>query len=347
MKYLIGYRPSEMDVNRDILPYILASEEIQGVEVYFSEEEATRWQDYHMDMARQLRNHGKLYQVHLPELNSKNIHLLSRLKPMIDLYGSINAVIHHAMGCDIEEDIQLTFEMLDLIFDYLQIQDLNIVIHLENLNMIRSLAIFPEEDHDRWRHIIGRQRINIDLIDEILIRYPELKFCLDIGHVISDKMSFNLSVLQKQRIGNIHIHDADEQADHQRNGTCTDILWTDACVKSVFNIAHFNGVGVIEVAKSNLDDNMAKAIAILEKEIKLMKGKHYTEVTLVDGQVLPRDKAIEACERCGSDVGEMHQSYCECEICPLCGKYLSECHHMEGYTLDAVESCVVTKEVSA
>ncbi len=334
MKYLIGYIPSEVDASRDILPFVLNSKEIEGIEVNFSEYESTEWLEYNIDLARKLTAKGKTYQIHLPEMTSANLHILDKLEHIIpEVGGQINAVLHHALGKTLEEDIALTFEMLDMIYKYLEERNLNVIIHLENLNVIRSLDIFPKERHEAMRHIVGRERININRIDEILQEYPALKLCLDCGHVISDKLEFGLTPLQKQRVGNIHIHDADEHSDHKLNGSCTDIRLTDAFVKSVFNLESYSGYGVIEVAKVNLGSNTEETIKILEKEIQLMKGQHYTDIVFTDGEKMPRDRATEDCAKCGSKKGEFHQSYCEAEICPMCGKYLSECNHMEGYEI--------------
>lgn len=336
MKFLIGYIPSETDAKRDILPYVLASHEIDGVEVNFSEIEAGHWLDYNVHMARTLTEAGKIYQVHLPEITPESLTVLDNLEPLIQAVGGqLNAVVHHALGKSVEEDIEKTFWMIDMIYSRLKQKGLNVVIHLENLNVINSLDIFPEETHDKWKHIVGRERININRIDRFLEKYPELKLCLDIGHVISDKLSFELSSLQKERVGNIHIHDADHHCDHKRNGTCTDIRLVDAFVKSVFNLKSFCGHGVIEIAKSNLGFCTEETITILEKEIQLMKGQHYSEIIFTDGTQMPRDKAFGTCSVCAAEAGEHHQSYCEKEVCPLCGKYLNECSHMEGYSIDS------------
>lgn len=346
MKYLIGYIPSEVDADRDILEYVLESDVIKGIEVNFSVLEAVDFLEYNIDLARRLNAKGKVYQIHLPEITEDNIHILGQLKYIIpETGGKINAVLHHALGSSIEEDMILTYEMLDRVYAYLKAHDLNVDIHLENLNVIRSLDIFPKAKQQSMKHIVGRDRINIDRIDTILKAYPELKLCLDIGHVISDKLKFALSPLQKDRVGNIHIHDADERADHKRNGTCTDIKRTDAFAKSIFNMETYTGYGVIEIAKVNLGSNIEETIQILEKEIKLMEGKHYIEVVFTDGEKMTRDQALVACTQCGAKPGEFHQSYCEKEICPLCGKYLSECHHMEGYAIDSSE--VVSEKVDS
>ncbi|MBN2795273.1 MAG: hypothetical protein JXR88_07720 [Clostridia bacterium] len=348
MKYLIGYRPSEVDSERNILDYVLNSEEIHGVEVSFSELEGTDYLSYNLEMARRLKKAGKIYQVHLPEMDKNNLSLLSQLNRVAEITGSsVHAVVHHALGTSIEEDIQMTFEMLDAMYQYIQDHRLNIVLHLENLNQIRNLSIFPKEVHDKYRNIVGRERININRIDEILIHYPHLKFCLDFGHVVSDALAYQLTPLQMERVGNIHIHDANEESDHQLNGTCTDIKITDAFIKSVFNLKHFKGYGVIEVAKVNLGAQIGETIKILEKEIKLMKGKHYSEIVLVNGEQMKRDLAFEDCQACGSKKGEFHQSYCEKEVCPLCGKYLSECNHREGYALDENIDIEVLNKVTA
>ncbi len=346
MKYLIGYIPSELDANRDILEYVLKSSAIDGIEVNFSEREAVDFLEYNIDLASRLNANGKVYQIHLPEIREDNVHILGQLKHIIPKTGGqINAVLHHALGSSVEEDMALTYEMLDRVYAYLKAHDLNVVIHLENLNVIRSLDIFPKDKQPSMKHIVGRERINIDRIDAVLKAYPELKLCLDIGHVISDNLKFALSPLQRERVGNIHIHDADEQADHKRNGTCTDIRRIDAFAKSVLNLETYTGYGVVEIAKVNLGSNMEETIQILEKEIKLMEGKHYVEVVFTDGEKMTRDQALEDCTKCGAAVGEFHQSYCEKEICPLCGKYLSECNHMEGYAIDSSEA--VTEAVAS
>ncbi|MBN2899645.1 MAG: hypothetical protein JXO44_12805 [Clostridia bacterium] len=335
MKYLIGYIPSEVDAARDILPYVMASEEIDGVEVNFSASEATEWLDYNISLAEQLTSMGKVYQVHLPVITQESLFVLGQLKDLVPAAGGrINAVVHHALGQSVDEDLVLTVDMLDQIYDYLHKNDLNVDVHLENLNVIGSLDIFPEESHEKWRPIVGRERININRIDEILGKYPSLKLCLDVGHVIADKLDFRLTTLQKERVGNIHIHDADERSDHRRNGSCTDIRLTDAFVKSVFNLENYRGYGVIEVAKVHLGSSTAESINILEKEIRLIKGKHYSDIVFTDGVKMERDKALEICAICGASAGEYHQSYCEQEICPLCGKYLKDCNHMEGYHVE-------------
>lgn len=65
-----------------------------------------------------------------------------------------------------------------------------------------------------------------------------------------------------------------------------------------------------------------------------MKGKYYNEVVLTNGETMPREQSFEDCPKCGSKKNENHQSYCEREICPLCGKYFIECNHLEGYALE-------------
>lgn len=345
MRYLIGYIPSEVDDQRAILSYVLSSDEIDGVEVNFNKEEAIHWLEYNIELAKCLKAKGKIYQIHLPEMTEDALFILDKIGRIIDeVGGPINAVVHHAMGTSIDEDIVLTFEMLDMIYDYLSEHDLDIIIHLENLNIIRSLDNFPKSAHDKWLKIVGRERINVTRIDEILIAYPKLKFCLDFGHMISDKLDFKLTPLQKARVGNIHIHDADDRADHKPSGTCTDIRQMDAFVKSVLNLKNYEGHGVIEVAKVNLGTNLEDTIGILEKEIKLMKGKHYSEIVLTNGEVMKRDKAFEDCSKCGAKKGEFHQSYCEREICPLCDKYISECNHLEGYLVEDIMVDVASTE---
>ncbi len=338
MRYLIGYIPAEVDEQRAILSYVLNSEEIDGVEVNFNKEEASQWLEYNIELAKGLKKIGKIYQVHLPEMTKDSLFILDKIGKIIDAVGGpINAVVHHAMGSSIDEDLALTFDMLDMIYEYLDENRLEIIIHLENLNIIRSLDNFPKSVHDKWLRIVGRDRINVTRIDEILIAYPKLKFCLDFGHMISDKLDFKLTPLQKERIGNLHIHDADDQADHKPNGSCTDIRQMDTFVKSVLNLKNYEGHGVIEVAKVNLGTDLEAAISILEKEIRLMKGQHYSEMVLPNGEIMKRDKAFEDCSKCGARKGEFHQSYCEMEICPLCDKYISECNHLEGYVIEAVE----------
>lgn len=66
-----------------------------------------------------------------------------------------------------------------------------------------------------------------------------------------------------------------------------------------------------------------------------MNENQYAEIVLVDGETVTRDKAYELCQKCGAKAGAYHQPYCMNEICPLCGKFLIECNHIEGYALES------------
>lgn len=347
MKYLIGYRPSEIDTQRNIIEYIVNSKNIHGVEINFSMDEATTYLEYNIELARKLKEHKKAFQIHLPDMTEPNMVILDGVKTICEaIHSPIQAVIHHALGKTVEEDFELTYKMLGQMYEYISKQDIPIHLLLENLNIIRSLDIFPKEQHAANMHIVGRQRINIHNMDPILKRYPQLGMCLDCGHVISDALPFQLSNIQRSRVSNMHIHDADHQSDHQLNGTCTNIKLTDAFVKTVFNLPNYSGFGVIEISKNHLCDDISNTIKILEREIQLMKGMQYTDIVLVNGDIMKRDLAFETCDACGAEKGQMHQSYCSKEICPLCDKYLSECHHREGYE-SQIELVTHTQTISA
>lgn len=63
--------------------------------------------------------------------------------------------------------------------------------------------------------------------------------------------------------------------------------------------------------------------------------RQFNTIIFTDGTGMARDRAFEDCSVCGAEKSAYHKAYCQREICPLCGKYLSECHHMEGYTSEA------------
>lgn len=143
-----------------------------------------------------------IFQCHTPNYKDKNLvyNYLRNVSELSDIYGKkINVVLHPLENNNFKKSIVDTIEYVESIFLYIKINKLNVEISLENLN---------------FHH--NRRRINVDVIDEILKQFDNLKFTYDIGHDIFDNdINSTLTDVEKVKINNVHLHTVHNGKDHE------------------------------------------------------------------------------------------------------------------------------------
>lgn len=203
----------------------------------------------------------KIFQCHTP--NFKDLDLiypyLLNVDKLSKIYErNINVVVHSKEDDDIEKSIIETKEYVFKILQYVKQKNLNVTISLENLNY----------HHDR-------NRINMSLIDNILVDFDELKFTYDIGHDIFDnKQNTMLSKLQAKKINNVHFHNVKEDKDHvQVFETTENIPYLKNAIQNLKDVK-YEGDIVVEVGVNTFEgktvremlDNYIKSIKEIKKE---------------------------------------------------------------------------------
>ena len=174
---------------------------------------------------------------------------------------NINVVFHSLNNNkNINEDIEETSSFMENVLLYVKKYKLNVTISLENLNRKR-----------------GEKRINVNLIDNILNRFEDIRFTYDIGHDLYDnKKISNLSTLQKIKLNNVHIHSVINSKDHNIiNEKSHDI---DKIKESLENLKKINYKGpiVLEYAIDNIPGER-----IEEKIINLVKSFNFFKNELI------------------------------------------------------------------
>ena len=168
---------------------------------------------------------------------------------------NINVVFHSLNNNkNINEDIEQTSSFMEKVLLYVKKYKLNVTISLENLNRKR-----------------GEKRINVNLIDNILKRFEDIKFTYDIGHDLYDnKKASDLSTLQKIKLNDVHIHSVVNSKDHNIiNDSSNDIEQIKIALCNLKNI-NYKGPIVLEYAIDNIPGEK-----IEEKIINLVKSFDY------------------------------------------------------------------------
>lgn len=185
-----------------------------------------------------------IFQCHTPKLPDENkiFEYLDDVNKLSIVYNkSINVVLHPLENDDFEVSILETINYIKEIISYIKHNNLNIIISLENLN---------------FHH--NRKRINVNEIDQILIKEETLKFTYDIGHDIFDNQTnTKLTKIQKQKINNLHLHNINENKDHQ--------------------IINSNKKNIKYIKKALTDAKKYTNKIVLEVGIDFYKGENYQE----------------------------------------------------------------------
>lgn len=199
MKYLVSIAWRIFDVIEETEVFrALDESELEDVGGF---ELATKDLDIMMKMVEFCKVKGMVFQCHTP--NFKDLELvfpyLEDVDKVAKVYGKkVNVVLHSKEDDDLKKSIEDTKIYVKRILDFIDDKKLDVVISLENLN-----------------HHHGHQRVNMSLIDNILVDFDTLKFTYDIGHDIFDNVkNSELTNLQKEKINNVHLHNVHEGKDH-------------------------------------------------------------------------------------------------------------------------------------
>jgi len=177
---------------------------IDGAEIYIDMSNQQE-KEYCIDLVKIMKEFNWILQIHSTDMNTLEEHIIDKYiqyyNKLAFIYGNkIKLTFHPAQESNRYESIQKTIETFKYITKYINQNNLNLEVILENLN-----------EHK------GTLRCNIQQVYEIIGSTSIEGITLDIGHYVYDYSNdyTNLNNEYTSKIKNIHIHDIDnDRNDH-------------------------------------------------------------------------------------------------------------------------------------
>ncbi len=231
---------------------------IKGFEV---NAETSKEREYLYDLAKECNKYNYMLNIHLPCLNSIEEYkeYLDYLNEITKVYkNEMNMVFHPIYNKEKKQSIEVTSNYINDLLKYIEVNNYNLRLSIENLNDIGEIKRLKKED-----------------IKEILIKYDKLNFTYDIGHEYIDgrgtiKKQIDSYLISK--MNNIHIHTFNKTEDHY---PIEDISKDKIVIEMLNNISQkgYKGQVVLEYALDYIEgENLNKK---LEKYIKEAKNISY------------------------------------------------------------------------
>jgi sugar phosphate isomerase/epimerase len=155
--------------------------------------------DYMITMAKLVKNYDRSLQFHSHFEFHNHYSDLEYLNRILSFYNDIssllcktvNLVLHPVDSYDTEIAISRTHKFLENLSILRKIHKYNISFSLENLN-------------NNYQH----QRLNTKALRTLIETYPDIHFCWDIGHEVSENVcTYRLNNTMRKALNNVHIHD--------------------------------------------------------------------------------------------------------------------------------------------
>lgn len=174
------------------------SSEIDGFEINgdFKDE---REMQFMMDFSKLMKEDSRTIQFHAPWNFSFNFKDLKYLNEAILFYDEISKILQREISIVLhpiefpDETIaeMLTSKFLRTLSEIVKSNDCKIKFTLENLNRVNN-----------------SNRLSTQNVKYILNNFPEIGFCWDIGHEVSENIcTYSLSDSLLKKLKNVHIHD--------------------------------------------------------------------------------------------------------------------------------------------
>lgn len=202
---------------------------VDGIEIATTDYEAMEY------CLRYMMKNNKIFCLHCPKyMNDVELKkYLDNANKLAKIYGKkINIVFHSIEQENLKNSISKTIEYIDDILKYINNNNYELIVSLENLNYHEDI-----------------KRINMSLIDNVLKEFNDIYFTYDIGHDIYDNIKFSkFTTIQKEKLNNIHIHNIKNNEDHHViKSNCESILELQKFMKYLKDIK-FDGTIIKEEA---------------------------------------------------------------------------------------------------
>lgn len=171
---------------------------IDGFEINGNPEDAYDC-DYMITLAHLMKNYNRTLQFHSHFELHHHYNDLEYLNKILIFYHDISLILNHTVNLvlhpvdsyDTEIAISRTHKFLNNLSLLKKIHNFNLTFSLENLN-------------NTYQH----QRLNTKSLRTLIENHPDIYFCWDIGHEVSEGIcDYQLKKTMRQALNNVHIHD--------------------------------------------------------------------------------------------------------------------------------------------
>jgi len=212
-----------------------------------------------------IKNYNRKIQFHSSISLNHYYNDLNMLNEQLKHYNNFSSILGHKVlivihpidSYDTEISISRTHKFLENLKLLQKINDYNIVFSIENLN-------------NSHQH----QRLNTSELYTLIEKHPDINFCWDIGHEVSENTcTYHLNSITLNALNNVHIHDVNIKDHHPfiYNNTNYQLAIT------YLNCINYTQSVVVEINVDYLNGNtLLEKFRSYTQNIKLLKDYYQT-----------------------------------------------------------------------